>query len=140
MFTTLLIRSAAVSTVLLSCPTFAWTQHELSWFSIDGGGQILPPGAGYHLNGTIGQPDAGLTPMSGNGYELVGGFWAVTLAEPPIPGDYDGDGDVDQSDLGVLLSDYGCVSPPEPDCPGDIDGDGDTDQSDLGVLLANFGG
>jgi hypothetical protein len=57
-----------------------------------------------------------------------------------IPGDFDGDGDVDQSDLGVLLSDFGCVSPPEPDCPGDINGDGQTDQSDLGILLANFTG
>jgi len=118
----------------------AGAQYDLSWFSIDGGGEILAPGAGYHLSGTIGQPDVTLVPMSGNGYELAGGFWAVTLSEPaPIPGDFDGDGDVDQSDLGVLLADYGCVSPPEPDCPGDIDGDGDTDQSDLGVLLANFG-
>lgn len=57
----------------------------------------------------------------------------------PCPGDFDGDNDVDQSDLGVLLGDFGCVSPPAPDCPGDIDGDGDTDQSDLGVLLAQFG-
>lgn len=51
------------------------------------------------------------------------------------PGDLDDDGDADQSDLGILLSDFGCVS----DCIGDADGDGDTDQSDLGVVLANFG-
>jgi hypothetical protein len=55
----------------------------------------------------------------------------VTLA-----GDLDGDGDVDQSDLGILLADWGCTGG---DCSGDCDGDGDTDQSDLGILLANWG-
>ncbi len=50
-----------------------------------------------------------------------------------IPGDLDGDGDVDQADLGILLSCYNIS-----DC-GDIDGDGDTDQADLGTLLANYG-
>ncbi len=53
--------------------------------------------------------------------------------EPPIPGDLDGDGDVDQSDLGILLAAYGIND------GGDIDGDGDTDQSDLGTLLSNYG-
>jgi hypothetical protein len=58
------------------------------------------------------------------------------LAEIPLPGDLDGDGDVDQADLGILLADWGCTGG---DCPGDADGDGDTDQADLGVLLANWG-
>ncbi len=48
-------------------------------------------------------------------------------------GDLDGDRDVDQADLGILLSCYGVN-----DC-GDLDGDGDTDQADLGALLANYG-
>ncbi|MFG0251687.1 MAG: FG-GAP repeat domain-containing protein [Phycisphaerales bacterium JB038] len=50
-----------------------------------------------------------------------------------IPGDLDGDGDVDQADLGILLASYG------KDAGGDIDGDGDTDQADLGALLGNYG-
>jgi len=50
-------------------------------------------------------------------------------------GDLDGDGDTDQSDLGILLTDWGCTS----DCVGDLDGDDDTDQGDLGVLLADWG-
>ncbi len=49
-----------------------------------------------------------------------------------LPGDLNGDGCVDQSDLGILLAAY------EVDDGGDIDGDGDTDQSDLGVLLSNY--
>jgi streptogramin lyase len=59
---------------------------------------------------------------------------AVLTVSTDTPGDLDGDGDVDQADLGILLSCYG-VS----DC-GDLDGDGDTDQADLGLLLANYGG
>jgi hypothetical protein len=49
------------------------------------------------------------------------------------PGDLDGDGDTDQSDLGILLAAYDLNG------DGDLDGDGDTDQSDLGVLLADYG-
>jgi hypothetical protein len=51
----------------------------------------------------------------------------------PCDGDLDGDGDIDQSDLGVLLAAYGVSS------DGDLDWDGDTDQADLGILLANYG-
>jgi YVTN family beta-propeller protein len=52
-------------------------------------------------------------------------------------GDLDGNGTVAQPDLGLLLSNFGCVPPAT--CPADIDGDGDTDQSDLGLLLSNYG-
>jgi hypothetical protein len=70
---------------------------------------------------------------------------AVTLAAPTFSftvaggliGDLDGNGCVDQSDLGVLLADFDCQLPGP--CPGDVDGDGDTDQGDLGAMLANFG-
>ena len=54
------------------------------------------------------------------------------------PGDLNHDGLRNQSDLGILLADYGCNAGPGA-CPGDIDGDGRTDQSDLGVLLALYG-
>ncbi|MCK4873768.1 MAG: exo-alpha-sialidase [Phycisphaerales bacterium] len=50
-----------------------------------------------------------------------------------VPGDLDGDGDVDQADLGILLASY------ETNDGGDCDGDGDTDQADLGILLAQYG-
>jgi len=57
--------------------------------------------------------------------------------EPPGPeGDLNGDGCVDQADLGILLADWGCAGG---DCPGDVDDDGDTDQADLGILLAHWG-
>jgi hypothetical protein len=61
---------------------------------------------------------------------------AATIAD--LPGDFDGDGCVSQSDLGTLLANFNCTPAPDA-CPGDADGDGDTDQSDLGILLAHYG-
>jgi hypothetical protein len=54
----------------------------------------------------------------------------------PIPGDLNCDGCIDQADLGILLTDWGCTGG---GCPGDCDGDGDTDQADLGILLTHWG-
>jgi hypothetical protein len=62
----------------------------------------------------------------------------VNLYERSCPGDLDHDGFVGQSDLGILLGDFGCDSGTGA-CAGDADGDGDTDQTDLGILLANYG-
>jgi len=63
-------------------------------------------------------------------YDDVAGTVTVGVA---CLGDLDGDGDVDQSDLGVLLGAWGI------DDGGDLDGDGQTGHSDLGVLLADWG-
>lgn len=66
---------------------------------------------------------------------------ASAFAEVVIPGgcsaDLDGDDDVDLSDLGALLANYGSSS--ATCAQGDIDGDGDVDLSDLGILLAAYG-
>ncbi len=59
------------------------------------------------------------------------------VAPPPpmCPADFDHDGDVDLSDLGVVLADFGCTGT----CSGDVDGDNDTDLSDLGEVLSAYG-
>ncbi len=69
----------------------------------------------------------------------VDGF-LVEVPCDPVPGDVDGDGDVDQADLGALLGAYGSsVGDPDYDRAADIDDDGDVDQADLGALLGNYG-
>ena len=47
--------------------------YELTWSTVDGGGAMWSEGGAYALGGTIGQADAGT--LSGDGYELQGGFW-----------------------------------------------------------------
>lgn len=60
--------------------------------------------------------------------------------DPPtqIPGDLNGDGQVDIADLAQLLSHFGTLNGATY-ADGDIDGDGDVDLSDLTLLLSNFG-
>ena len=60
----------------------------------------------------------------------------VSVGGVGLSGDLDGDGDVDLSDLAILLSNYPCSGG---GCSGDVDGDGATDLSDLAALLTNYG-
>ncbi len=83
-------------------------------------------------------------------FDAAGDFWISAVSEgtavldlpPPIarPGDTDGDGDVDLSDLGVVLAAYGaCAGDPGFSAAADFDQSGCIDLSDLGVVLANYG-
>ncbi len=51
---------------------------------------------------------------------------------PTLPGDFDGDGDVDAGDLAHMLASWGAPG-------GDLDGDGVTTGADLAILLASWG-
>jgi len=51
----------------------------------------------------------------------------------PCPGDLDGDREVDQADLGILLAAW------KSSAEGDLNCDGLTNHSDLGILLAHWG-
>ncbi|MBI4130843.1 hypothetical protein HY468_05995, partial [Candidatus Roizmanbacteria bacterium] len=61
-----------------------------------------------------------------------------TISPTPtsVPGDTDGDGDIDLSDLTTLLTNFGRSGG---GLPGDTDGDNDVDLADLTTLLSNFG-
>jgi hypothetical protein len=59
-------------------------------------------------------------------------------APPRCPGDLDGDGDVDLTDLARLLSNYGMTGGATYE-DGDLDSDGDVDLSDLAALLSVYG-
>ena len=58
-----------------------------------------------------------------------------TAVTPHCQGDFDGDGDVDGSDLAVFAADFGCTG----DCDGDVDNDGYVDDSDLALFAADLG-
>ena len=64
----------------------------------------------------------------------------VITGEPECPGDIDGDGDTDHSDLGELLAAW-CTHPGDPNWNpnADLDGDGHVGHGDLGILLADWG-
>ncbi|MFN3166442.1 MAG: PEP-CTERM sorting domain-containing protein [Phycisphaeraceae bacterium] len=61
-----------------------------------------------------------------------------------LPGDTDGDGDIDDSDLGTAFSNYtGPLAPGtggKTAADGDTDGDGDVDDTDLGTLFSSYTG
>jgi uncharacterized membrane protein len=77
---------ALVALLLLSAAALAANGYQISWWTVDGGGG-RSAGAGYALNGSLGQPDAGPT-LSGGNYRLAGGFWSgggVSLNEIYLP-------------------------------------------------------
>jgi len=77
----------------------------------------------------------------------IGGTLADALGldgGPALPGDTDGDGDVDDADLGTAIANY--TGPQSPGAgsktaaEGDTDGDGDVDDADLGAAFAAYTG
>lgn len=75
------------------------------------------------------QPVQAVTPQA---------FTIIGDTQPQTPGDLNGDGVVDVSDLLILLAAWG-PCPRSGDCTADINGDGSVDVSDLLILLANWG-
>lgn len=140
------MRSLGPSTFMLTVITFAMSlparAAEVDWFTVDCGGTASSTGGAFELAGTIGQPDAGPV-MTGGSFALSGGFWSgIHVVGPAIPGDCDGDGDVDLDDyanMEVCLlgpagnSGSGCV------CL-DVDADNDVDLADFAELQASFAG
>ena len=60
-------------------------------------------------------------------------FTGNVPSAPAVPGDFNGDGRIDGSDLGQLLSNWGNAG------VTDLNGDGTTDGGDLGSLLSRWG-
>jgi len=104
------------------------TEHETMWYDIDGVAEFHDPDSEDCYNGA-----AGLCP------DPVGAMIAFCIGNG-CPGDVDGDGDTDHSDLGALLGAWGS-QPGDPNwLPGaDLNGNGVVDHSDLGILLADWG-
>ena len=137
------IRNISIGTLaslLIISVGVAVADYDLSWYTFDGGGEMWSAGGGWELSGTIGQPDAGLG-MTGGDFELTGGFWAVAIP-PPLPGNCDGDNDVDIADFEALAP---CLLGPGnglgPDCDCfDLDKDGSVSLTDFAVFQCHFTG
>ncbi|HUU96277.1 MAG TPA: hypothetical protein VM487_11100 [Phycisphaerae bacterium] len=132
------IRAVMVLSTISGAAALA-DDFDLDWWTVDGGGDMWTSGGEFELSGTIGQPDASTTVMTGGDFELTGGFWPVATV-PFCPGDIDGDGDTDHSDLGELLAAW-CTHEGDPNWNpnADLDADGHVGHGDLGTLLADWG-
>jgi len=106
---------------------YAAPTRDLDEIGPVGPGIPLPPENDCNTNGVPDDCDiASGTSLDANGNGIP------DECETSCLGDLDGDNDVDQADLGLLLASYLL------DAGGDLDGDGDTDQADLGILLAGY--
>jgi hypothetical protein len=128
--------SALLSQPILTSPNSWDGDTPIDDFYLDAqGGDV------YAASWDSSDTDAGVYDVNFEAWDLAGNSRLLEDAETVcleelIPGDLNGDGCVDQSDLGILLADWGCTGG---GCSGDCDGDGDTDQSDLGILLSHWG-
>jgi hypothetical protein len=60
----------------------AGSGYRIESSSIDGGTPVTSDGDGFHLRGSVGQPDAGT--LAADGYVLRGGFWSGALVSNDI--------------------------------------------------------
>jgi T5SS/PEP-CTERM-associated repeat protein len=93
--------------------------------AVAGGASPAGGGVGAKRGGAAGKPTAE-------------GAVSVFVSDPIVcVGSLNGDGEVDGSDLGVLLAMWGPCGAET--CIGDLDQSGEVDSLDLGLLLANWG-
>ena len=108
-------------------PAASGQTFDLSWYTIDGGGEMFTFGGDYELSGTIGQHDAGT--LTGGDYELAGGFWPVVSAADCIA-DFNNDGNVNTLDMLAFLNAWVAGDP-----SADINGDGSVNTLDVIAFL-----
>jgi hypothetical protein len=91
-------------------------------------------------DGWLGQ----IVPGNSEGRAQINALQIRSLSVTAIPGDTDGDGDVDDADLGTAFSNYtGPLGPGvgnKTAADGDADGDGDVDDADLGAAFSAYTG
>jgi len=128
------------ASLFLSSVAFVTAQsYSIGWCTIDGGGGTSTGGA-FTLSGTIGQPDASVTPMTGGAFTLTGGFWAGA-GTPPVPGctaDVNNDGVVDGNDFVAFINSFS-VGDVSVDPIADVNNDLIVDGNDFVEFINAFG-
>lgn len=113
-----------------------------TWYEILNSDETRYDGSGL-VNPTVeaNQPAADGFAQSGT-FDLARmGFIVLRWNDPPVvlpcPADFNGDYNVDLTDLGILLSNFGMTGATSAD--GDTNGDGLVNLTDLGQVLSDFG-
>jgi hypothetical protein len=108
--------------------------YDLHWNVVPGGGGTMTGGP-YTLAGSAGQPVT--TVSTGGTFAVAGGFWTFPTS---IPGDVNGDGFVDVTDLLWLVGAFGTFrGDPNYVSASDFNQDDAVDVADLLDMVYNFG-
>ncbi len=110
------------------------SDFDLSWHTVDGGGDMFTTGGNLELSGTIGQPDANELVMTGGSYALTGGFWAI----PPCwcLADINNDGLRNGDDIAGLVD---CLVATGTNCAcADVDGNPGLDINDVTAFVTDL--
>jgi hypothetical protein len=123
-----------VLTIVASALAQTGGGYDLTWSTIDGGGQMFSTGVNYELGGTIGQHDSGPQsgPLTGGDYSLVGGFWPAAASACACPGDTTGDGTKNGLDVQKFVN---CLTAGGDCSCADLDGSSSVDSTDVGLLV-----
>lgn len=125
----------ALLTTLLLLPSMALGDFTIDWYTIDSGGAMDATGGSFELSGTIGQPDASATPMTGGLYQLSGGFW-FSAPVCTCLSDVNGDGERDGQDVQLFIE---CILGVGSDCAcADVDGQSGLDMNDVAVFVQDL--
>ncbi len=125
----------AVAIALFGATGIVLSDITLDWWTIDGGGAMRATGGLFELSGTIGQPDASATVMTGGAFELTGGFWAGAPVCACLS-DVNGDGERNGQDVQYFVD---CILGMGDNCAcADVDGLSGLDVNDVAVFVQDL--
>ncbi len=127
------IRIMTAALLMLTVTSAFAQDFDISWYTVDGGGEMFTAGGSFELSGTIAQPDADA--MTGGDFELVGGFWPGSGGGTCDACDMNCDGDVNAFDIEPFLDLLFGGAVPCNTCTGDVNGDGVVDAFDIEPFL-----